>query len=149
MAIIRWDPFRELSILEDNWTTWLRNLSAPVSDDRFSTHGTWVPPVDIYENGKTELVLTAELPGIKPEDVSVTVENDVLTLGGERKLEHDKSENHWRRIERSYGKFIRSFSLPPTVNPDGVSAEYKDGTLTVRLPLREETKPKQIAVKAA
>ena len=149
MAIIRWDPFSEFSRLEDNWTTWLRNCYAPVGEDRFVAHGTWVPPVDIYENGKNELVVKAELPGIKPEDVSVTVENDVLTLGGERKLEHDISENHWRRIERSYGKFIRSFSLPPAVNPDKVSAEYKDGTLTVRLPLREEAKPRQISVKAA
>ena len=149
MAIIRWDPFSEFSRLEDNWTTWLRNCYAPVGEDRFVAHGTWVPPVDIYENGKNELVVKAELPGIKPEDVSVTVENDVLTLGGERKLEHDISENHWRHIERSYGKFICSFSLPPAVNPDKVSAEYKDGTLTVRLPLREEAKPRQISVKAA
>ena len=147
MAIIRWDPFRELSTLEHNWTNWLRDFSTPASADALP--GTWAPPVDIYENGKDELVITAELPGFKPEDVSVTVEGDVLTFGGERKLAQDLREKHWRRIERRYGKFSRSFSLPPTVNADQVSAEYKDGTLTVTLPLREEAKPRRVSVKAA
>lgn len=147
MAIIRWDPFRELSTLEHNWTNWLRDFSTPASADALP--GTWAPPVDIYENGKDELVITAELPGFKPEDVSVTVEGDVLTFGGERKLAQDLGEKHWRRLERRYGKFSRSFSLPPTVNADQVSAEYKDGTLTVTLPLREEAKPRRVSVKAA
>ena len=147
MAIIRWDPFRELSTLEHNWTNWLRDFSTPASADALP--GTWAPPVDIYENGKDELVITAELPGFKPEDVSVTVEGDVLTFGGERKLAQDLGEKHWRRLERRYGKFSRSFSLPPTVDAEHVSAEYKDGTLTVTLPLREEAKPRRVSVKAA
>jgi HSP20 family protein len=146
MAIIRWDPFRELSTLEHNW---LRDFYTPASADDVALPGTWAPPVDIYENGKDELVIKAELPGFKPEDVSVTVEGDVLTFGGERKLAQDLREKHWRRIERRYGKFSRSFSLPPTVNADQVSAEYKDGTLTVTLPLREEAKPRRVSVKAA
>lgn len=146
MAIIRWDPFRELSTLEHNW---LRDFYTPASADDVALPGTWSPPVDIYENGKDELVIKAELPGFKPEDVSVTVEGDVLTFGGERKLAQDLREKHWRRIERRYGKFSRSFSLPPTVNADQVSAEYKDGTLTVTLPLREEAKPRRVSVKAA
>ena len=147
MAIIRWDPFRELSTLEHNWTNWLRDFSTPASADALP--GTWAPPVDIYENGKDELVITAELPGFKPEDVSVTVEGDVLTFGGERKLAQDLGEKHWRRLERRYGKFSRSFSLPPTVDAEHVSAECKDGTLTVTLPLREEAKPRRVSVKAA
>ena len=146
MAIIRWDPFRELSTLEHNW---LRDFYTPASANDVALPGTWAPPVDIYENGKDELVIKAELPGFKPEDVSVTVEGDVLTFGGERKLAQDLREKHWRRIERRYGKFSRSFSLPPTVNADQVSAEYKDGTLTVTLPLREEAKPRRVSVKAA
>ena len=146
MAIIRWDPLRELSTLEHNW---LRDFYTPASADDVALPGTWAPPVDIYENGKDELVIKAELPGFKPEDVSVTVEGDVLTFGGERKLAQDLREKHWRRIERRYGKFSRSFSLPPTVNADQVSAEYKDGTLTVTLPLREEAKPRRVSVKAA
>ncbi len=146
MAIIRWDPFRELSTLEHNW---LRDFYTPASADDVALPGTWAPPVDIYENGEDELVIKAELPGFKPEDVSVTVEGDVLTFGGERKLAQDLREKHWRRIERRYGKFSRSFSLPPTVNADQVSAEYKDGTLTVTLPLREEAKPRRVSVKAA
>ena len=146
MAIIRWDPFREPSTLEHNW---LRDFYTPASADDVALPGTWAPPVDIYENGKAELVIKAELPGFKPEDVSVTVEGDVLTFGGERKLAQDLREKHWRRIERRYGKFSRSFSLPPTVNADQGSAEYKDGTLTVTLPLREEAKPRRVSVKAA
>ena len=146
MAIVRWDPFRELSTLEHNW---LRDFYTPASADDVALPGTWAPPVDIYENGKDELVIKAELPGFKPEDVSVTVEGDVLTFGGERKLAQDLREKHWRRIERRYGKFSRSFSLPPTVNADQGSAEYKDGTLTVTLPLREEAKPRRVSVKAA
>ena len=94
-------------------------------------------------------MIKAELPGFGPEDVSVTVEGNVLTFGGERKLAQDVGEKHWRRIERRYGKFSRSFSLPPTVNTEHVSAEYKDGTLTVTLPLREEAKPRRVSVKAA
>ena len=146
MAISRWDPFRELSTLEHNW---LRDFYTPASADDVALPGIWAPPVDIYENGEDELVIKAELPGFKPEDVSVTVEGDVLTFGGERKLAQDLREKHWRRIERRYGKFSRSFSLPPTVNADQVSAEYKDGTLTVTLPLREEAKPRRVSVKAA
>ena len=149
MAIIRWDPFRELSTLGHNWTNRLRDFYTPASAGDVALPGTWAPPVDIYENGKDEFVIKAELPGFKPEDVSVTVEGDVLTFGGERKLAQDIREKYWRRIERRYGKFSRSFSLPPTVNADQVSAEYKDGTLTVTLPLREEAKPRRVSVKAA
>ncbi len=149
MRITQWDPFREVSLLSDNPKDWLLNFFVPANDDCFFTHETWVPPVDIYQNSDNELVLTAELPGIKLEDISVTVANDVLTLCGQRKFEHDNGQNSWQRMERNQGKFSRSFSLPATVNPEAVNADYKDGTLVVRLPLREEAKPKQIVVRAA
>jgi HSP20 family protein len=106
----------------------------------------WVPPVDIYSNGQHELVLKAELPDMKEEEIELTVENNTLTLRGERKLDTEVTEQQFHRIERSYGLFARTFALPPTVDADKVSAEYKAGMLTVRLPLREEAKPKQIKV---
>jgi len=128
MAIVRWDPFRDFG---------------------FTTGNTWVPPVDIYQTGAHELVLKAELPEMTREDIDVTVENFVLTVKGEKKLGADVKEEQFHRIERRYGAFGRSFSLPRTVDAGKVSAEYKNGVLTVRLPLREEAKPRQIKVDVA
>ena len=128
MAIVRWDPFRDFG---------------------FTTGNTWVPPVDIYQTGEHELVLKAELPEMTREDIDVTVENFVLTVKGEKKLGADVKEEQFHRIERRYGTFGRSFSLPRTVDAGKVSAEYKNGVLTVRLPLREEAKPRQIKVDVA
>jgi len=128
MAIVRWDPFRDFG---------------------FTTGNTWVPPVDIYQTGAHELVLKAELPEMTREDIDVTVENFVLTVKGEKKLGADVKEEQFHRIERRYGTFGRSFSLPPTVDAGKASAEYNNGVLTVRLPLREEAKPRQIKVDVA
>ena len=128
MAIVRWDPFRDFG---------------------FTTGNTWVPPVDIYQTGAHELVLKAELPEMTREDIDITVENFVLTVKGEKKLGADVKEEQFHRIERRYGAFGRSFSLPRTVDAGKVSAEYKNGVLTVRLPLREEAKPRQIKVDVA
>jgi HSP20 family protein len=111
--------------------------------------GSWVPAVDIYSNGHNELVLKAELPDMKEEAITLTVEGHTLTLRGERKLDTDVTEEQFQRIERSYGSFTRTFTLPPTVDVGNVSAEYKSGMLTVRLPLREEAKPRQIKVQVA
>ena len=128
MAIVRWDPFRDFG---------------------FTTGNTWVPPVDIYQTGEHELVLKAELPEMTREDIDVTVENFVLTVKGEKKLGADVKDEQFHHIERRYGAFSRSFSLPRTVDAGKVSAEYKNGVLTVRLPLREEAKPRQIKVDVA
>ncbi len=128
MAIVRWDPFREFGL---------------------EPAGAWVPPVDVYQTGDHELVLTAELPDMTREDIDITVENDTLTLRGEKKLSGDVKEEQFHRIERRYGLFTRSFSLPPTVDPTKVTAEYKQGLLTVRLPLRDEAKPRQVKVEIA
>ena len=105
-----------------------------------------MPAVDIYESENHEVVIKAELPDVKKEDIGVTVENNVLTLTGERKQEESVKREQFQRVERRFGSFSRSFSLPATVNASQIAASYKDGVLTVRLPRREEAKPKQITV---
>ena len=106
----------------------------------------WVPAVDIFENEKKELVLKAELPDVKKEDVAVTVENNTLTLSGERKADTEVRKEHYHRIERSFGNFSRSFSLPATVDTGKIGADFKNGVLTVRLPFRDEAKPRSISI---
>jgi HSP20 family protein len=130
MTLVRWDPFREFAQFQDQ-------LNA------------WVPPVDIYQNGDNELVLKAELPDMVRENIDVTVENGTLTIKGEKKFAGEPKEEQFHRIERRYGVFSRSFSLPQTVDAAKVSAEYKNGVLTVRLPVREEAKPRSIKVDVA
>ena len=105
----------------------------------------WSPPVDIYET-ENDLVLKADLPDIKLEDIEVRVENQTLTLKGERKFEEDPAIRGYHRIERSYGAFTRSFAVPATVDPDRVAAEYKNGVLTVKLPKKEAAKPRQVKI---
>ena len=118
-------------------------------DEGLLTSGTWIPPVDIYQNGDQELVLKAELPDMTREDIDITVDHGTLTIKGEKKLATDIREDSVHRVERRYGTFSRSFSLPQTVDAGKVAAEYKNGVLTVRLPLREEAKPRQIKVDVA
>jgi HSP20 family protein len=118
-------------------------------NDDVMSRGAWVPAVDIYENGNHELVIKAELPAMTREDIDVTVENSTLTLRGEKKFDQDASQEQYHRVERSYGSFSRSFTLPATVDVGKISAEYKHGVLTIRLPFREEAKPKQIKVDVA
>ncbi|HZM58756.1 MAG TPA: Hsp20/alpha crystallin family protein [Vicinamibacterales bacterium] len=128
MTITRFDPFREFAIVP---------------------RGNWVPPVDIFETASHDLVIKAELPDVNREDVTVTVENNVLTLRGEKKLPADVRDDQFRRVERDYGSFSRSFTLPNTVDAAKVSADYKNGVLTIRLPFREEAKPRTINVEVA
>jgi HSP20 family protein len=118
-------------------------------EEGLMNRGTWIPPVDIYENGKDEIVLKAELPDMKLEDIKITVDNNTLTITGEKKLTEEVKDDQFQRIERRYGAFSRSFSLPTTIDDAKVSAEYKNGLLTLRLPLRDEAKPRQIQVNAA
>jgi HSP20 family protein len=105
----------------------------------------WAPAVDIYE-GENELVVKADLPDVKPEDLDIRVENNILTIRGERKFEQKTGQKNYLRVERAYGSFARSFALASTVNSDAIKAEYKDGVLTLSIPKREEAKPKQIKV---
>jgi HSP20 family protein len=128
MTIVRWDPFRDFG---------------------FSTPSTWMPPVDIFQTSDHELVLKAELPDMSREDIGITVENFVLTIQGEKKVAGEVKDEQYHHAERRYGSFSRSFSLPQTVDSNRVSAEYKNGVLTVRLPLREEAKPRSIKVDVA
>ena len=129
MTIVRWDPFRDFGFTAPN--------------------NTWMPPVDIYQTGEHELVLKAELPDMLREDIDLNIENFVLTIRGEKKVAGDVKEEQFHHVERRHGTFSRSFSLPHTVDAAKVSAEYRNGVLTVRLPLREEAKPRQIKVDVA
>jgi HSP20 family protein len=108
-----------------------------------------MPPVDIFQAGDQEIVLKAELPAMSRDDINISIENFVLTVSGEKKASADVKEEQYHHVERRYGSFSRSFSLPQTVDPNRVSAEYKDGVLTVRIPLREEAKPRTIKVDVA
>ncbi len=141
MAIVRWEPARELASMEIDR---LNQMFSEFYGQAFSR--AWVPAVDIYETDAHEVVLKAELPDMKREDINLTFENGVLTLKGERKFEQEAKKENFQRIERRHGAFSRSFTLPNTVDATRISAAYKDGVLTIRLPQREEAKPKQIAV---
>lgn len=135
--LARWEPFRELSrVFEDPFFR-------AVSSD---TSCRWCPAVDVTESEK-ELVVSADLPGIDPQQVEITVQENILTLSGERKAESESKDESYHRVERAYGSFTRSFVLPSTVDETKVSAEYKDGVLRVHLPKREEAKPRKIDVK--
>jgi len=150
MTVVRWDPFREFTQIQDRLNRVFSDAyGRSGSDEGFLTSGTWVPPVDIYQNGDKELVLKAELPDMVREDIDVTVENDTLTIKGEKKFVGEPKEDQFHRIERRYGTFSRSFSLPQTIDSTKVAAEYKNGVLTVRLPVREEAKPRSIKVDVA
>jgi HSP20 family protein len=149
MAIVRWtDPFREFAQLQDRLNRAFSDAYGR-SDEGLLSSGSWLPPVDIYQNGEHQLVLKAELPDMTREDIDVTVDKGTLTIKGEKKLSNDVKEEQFHRVERRYGTFSRSFSLPSTVDPSRVAAEYKNGVLTVTLPMREEAKPRQIKVDVA
>lgn len=141
MAIVRWEPARDLASMEIDR---LHSMFDNLFDARF-TRG-WTPAVDIYETEAHEVVLKAELPEMKRDDISITFENQVLTIRGERKHDESIRRDRYQRFERAYGAFSRSFTIPSTIDASRISATYKDGVLTVRLPQREETKPKQIEV---
>ena len=145
MTIVRWDPIREFNAIQNRMNRVFGEYYRGADED-VMRQGTWVPPVDIYDTGNHELIIKAELPDMSTDDIDITVENGSLTLKGEKKLDPGFKEEHCRRIERSYGTFTRTFSLPPTVDATRVSADYKNGVLTITLPVREEAKPKQIQV---
>ena len=146
MNLVTYDPFRELRGLQDEIN---RAFSSNFSrgGDNELTRGAWSPNVDIYEN-KDQIVLEAELPGMRPDDVDISIENNVLTLHGERKFEKKDDNDNFHRVERSYGSFTRSFTLPPTVAADTADATFDNGLLRLTLAKREEAKPRRIEVKA-
>jgi HSP20 family protein len=149
MAIVRWnDPFREFAQLQDRINRAFSNSDSR-PDDGLLTSGAWIPPVDIYQNGEHEVVLKAELPDMTREQIDITVDNGTLTIKGEKKVDANLKDDQFHRVERHYGTFSRSFSLPQTLDSSRVAAEYKNGVLTVKLPMREEAKPRQIKVEVA
>lgn len=147
MAITRFDPFREFSTLQDR----MHRLFGDVylRDEDVVQRGSWVPPVDIYETDGHDLVIKAELPDMTREAIEVTVEHNTLTLKGTKNPPADVKDEQIRRSERHYGAFVRSFTLPTTVDAAKVAAEYRNGVLTVKLPYREEAKPRTINVEVA
>jgi HSP20 family protein len=142
MAIVRWEPARELASMEIDR---LNRMFASLYGDDMQRSG-WMPAVDIYETPEHEVVLKAELPEVKREDINITFENNVLTIRGERKFENEVAGDNYQRIERHYGTFSRSFTVPAAIDGARISATHKDGVLTIRLPQREDAKPKQITV---
>jgi HSP20 family protein len=139
-----WNVLRDLATMQER----MHRLwgGAYARDHEEVTRGAWVPAVDIFETDARELVIKVEVPGIKREDIDLTFENDVLTVRGDRRPDEELKEEAYQRLERSYGPFSRSFTLPATVDANRVRAEYRDGVLTVTLPMREETRPRQIQV---
>jgi HSP20 family protein len=150
MAIVRWEPFRDLVSIQERMNRLFddafRGIGRGADDD--ITSGSWAPAVDIFEQDGN-IVLKAELPGVDPKDVEVRVENNVLTLRGERRFENEVKRESFHRIERSYGSFGRSFTLPNVIDTEKIKAEFKDGVLRMTLPKKEEAKPKQISISVA
>jgi HSP20 family protein len=147
MAIVRWlDPFRDLSAIQERMNQIFEDaLARSRGREEGLRTGMWTPAVDIYENNDF-VVVKAELPGVEKDQISVEVKEGILMLRGERKFEKEVKEESYHRIERSYGSFQRSFSLPVSVDQDKVTARFQDGVLEVKLPKKEKTKPKQIQV---
>ncbi len=148
MALIRWnDPFRELAALQDRMNRVFEGTLSRTRNEEELFTGTWAPPVDIYET-KDKITLKAELPGFEEKQINLRFEDGVLTIEGERKFEKESGDENYHRVERSYGKFVRSFAIPAGIEGDRIAATFNNGVLTVDLPKREETKPKQIRIEA-
>jgi HSP20 family protein len=142
MAITRWDPFREVVALQNRMNSLFREMNE--SDSPLTT-ASFVPAVDIYEDSK-KVVLKLEVPGMEEKDLDIRVENNTLTVKGERKFEKDEKEENFHRIERRYGSFYRSFTLPSTVDSEHINATYNAGVLKLELSKKPEAQPKQIKV---
>jgi HSP20 family protein len=143
-VVTRWDPFREFSTLQDRMTRLFRDSYGDGREEALTT-STFAPPVDVYED-EHNITLKIEVPGIDEKDVDVRIENNTLTVHGERKFEKEEKEENFRRVERQYGSFTRSFTLPSTVDPEKVQASYEKGILKIQLAKKAESKPKQIKV---
>jgi HSP20 family protein len=142
-TITHWDPFRGLASFQEQMNRLFEDSLRTREGESALT--TWAPPVDIYET-ENELVLKVDLPDLNEKDLDIRVENNMLTIQGERKFEEKVSRDNYLRVERAYGSFSRSFPLPSTVYTDSIHAEYKNGVLTVQMPKRAEAKPKQVKV---
>jgi HSP20 family protein len=143
--LTRWEPFREFSPMEERLSRFIRASFNPERPEEALTTTSLAPPVDIYED-EHKIALKIEVPGIDEKDIDVRIEGNTLTVHGERKLEKEEKEENFRRVERHYGSFTRSFTLPGSVDPGQVSADYDKGMLKISLPKKAEAKPKQIKV---
>lgn len=154
MSLVRWNPVRDLTTFPSDILNVQREINrmfdtffrGGASDDTSMMTATWSPAVDLAER-EDEYVLNVELPGVSKDDVKITLQDNVLTIRGEKKQEHESKERNYYRVERSYGSFQRSFTLPTTVKGDKIEAVYKDGILAVTLPKAEEAKRKEVEVK--
>ena len=144
-VLTRWQPFREFSTLQDRVNRVFRESYRGEGQDESLTTSSFAPAVDVYEDEHT-VTLKIEVPGIDEKDIDVRVENNTLTVHGERKIEKEEKEENYRRVERHYGSFTRTFALPTTVDTENVSATYDKGVLKISLPKKAEAKPKQIKV---
>ncbi|MCM3875608.1 MAG: Hsp20/alpha crystallin family protein [Thermoanaerobaculia bacterium] len=149
MNVIRWnDPFRDLASLQHRLNrAFDTTLARPERAEEDLLTGAWAPPVDILET-KEKTILKAELPGFDENQIHLHFEDGILSLEGERKFEKENADENYHRVERSYGRFVRSFTIPSNVDNEKISAAFQNGILTVELPKREETKPKQIRIQA-
>src|SRR5438552_14430555 len=145
MAICRWDPFRDLNVLQERMNRLFTDAGRGRRADEPAATTTWSPAVDIFET-ENEIVVKAEVPGVDRKDIALNLENNVLTLKGERRFEKETKEENYHRIERAYGGFSRAFSIPATVDEEKIRADYHDGVLTIALPKKEQAKAKQIRI---
>ena len=144
-VLTRWEPFREFSTLQERMNRLFRDTYSGEGRDESLTASGFAPAVDVYED-EHNVNLKIEVPGIDEKDIDIRVENNLLTVHGERKIEKEEKEENYRRVERQYGSFTRSFTLPNTVDTDNVQATYDKGVLKISLPKKAEAKPKQIKV---
>ncbi len=145
MAIIRWDPFRDLVSLREKMNRLFEDAVTARGEERDMISSTWAPSVDIYET-ENAIIMNAEVPGIDEEDIEIKIEDNTLTINGERKLEKETSEENYHRIERSYGSFYRSFTIPRQIDQDKINAEHDNGVLRITMPKKPESKPKTVRV---
>ena len=145
MTVIKWDPFRDLNTMQDRMNRMFEDATRGGSPDDPASTTSWSPSVDIFETDAA-ITVKAEVPGVRQDDNDLSLENNVLTLKGERRFEKDTKDENYHRIERAYGTFSRSFSIPAVVDSGSIAADYKEGVLTITLPKSEKARPKQIAI---
>ncbi len=148
MAIIRWDPCRDLITVREKMNHLFEEAVISRGEEKDLVSSSWTPTVDIFET-ENELVLSAEVPGINEKDIEIKIEDNTLTLRGERKFEKENKEENYHRIERAYGSFFRSFSLPLSINQDTIKAEHLNGVLKIVMPKKPELKPRQVKILTA
>lgn len=150
MAIVRWfDPFKDLSVMQERMNRLFEDTYSRFrGKDEILKKGVWSPSMDIYET-EEKIIVNAELPGVDKESITLEVKDGVLAIRGERKFEKDVKEENYHLMEREYGTFARSFSLPATIDQDKVSASYRDGILEIILPKKDEVKPKHIKIEVS